>query len=67
MEAKGIPSTLILTEPFVPIMNRFALTLGLDEYTAAIKVPHRVASMDDDDLRKLADSVVDEAVGYLTT
>ena len=66
MEAKGIPSTLIITEPFAPIVAGFAPTVGMDEYTASIKVPHRVATMDDDDLRKLADSIIDEAIAHLT-
>ena len=66
MEAKGIPSTLIITEPFAPIVAGFAPTVGMEEYTASIKVPHRVSTMDDDDLRKLADSVIDEAVAHLT-
>ncbi|MEM7286487.1 MAG: hypothetical protein AAF480_09070 [Actinomycetota bacterium] len=66
MEAKGIPSTLIITEPFAPIVAGFAPTVGMDEYTASIKVPHRVATMDDDDLRKLAESVIDEAIAHLT-
>ncbi len=66
MEAKGIPSTLIITEPFAPIVAGFAPTVGMEEYTASIMVPHRVSTMDDDDLRKLADSVIDEAIAHLT-
>ena len=66
MEAKGIPTTLVITEPVAPIVAGFAPTVGMEEYTASIKVPHRVATMDDDDLRKLAESVIDEAVGFLT-
>lgn len=67
MEAFGIPTTLIITEPFAPIVTGFAPTVGMKEYTATIKVPHRVSTMDDDDLRKLADSVIDEAIACLTT
>ena len=66
MEAHGIPTTLIITEPFAPIVAGFAPTVGMAKYTGSIMVPHRVAIMDDDDLRKLADSVIDEAIACLT-
>ena len=52
MEAHGIPTALVITEPFAPIVAGFAPTVGMEEYTGSIKVPHRVAQMDDDDLRK---------------
>ena len=67
MEARGIPTALVITEPFAPIVAGFAPTVGMEEYTGSIKVPHRVAQMDDDGLRKLADSVIDEAIACLTT
>tara|TARA_B100001758_G_C18305444_1_gene554780 strand:+ start:728 stop:1000 length:273 start_codon:yes stop_codon:yes gene_type:complete len=51
MEAHGIPTALVITEPFAPIVAGFAPTVGMEEYTGSIKVPHRVAQMDDDDLR----------------
>jgi hypothetical protein len=66
MEAHGIPTALIITEPFAPIVAGFAPTVGMAKYTGSIMVPHRVAIMDDDDLRKLADSVIDEAIACLT-
>tara|TARA_B100000686_G_C16720845_1_gene934852 strand:+ start:731 stop:943 length:213 start_codon:yes stop_codon:yes gene_type:complete len=66
MEAYGVPSSLIITEPFAPIVAAFAPTVGMAEYASTIMVPHRVATMDDDDLRKLADSVVDEVIACLT-
>ena len=66
MEAHGIPTALVITEPFAPIVAGFAPTVGMEEYTGSIKVPHRVAQMDDDGLRKLADSIIDEAIACLT-
>lgn len=67
MEAKGIPTALVITEPFANIVAAFAPTVGMDEYLASIAVPHRVSKMDDDELRKIAGSIIDEAVGLLTT
>ncbi len=66
MEAHGVPTALIITEPFAPIVVGFAPTVGMAKYTGSIMVPHRVATMDDDDLHKLADSVIDEAIACLT-
>lgn len=65
MEALGIPAMLVITEPFEPIVASFAPTIGMDDYPA-VKVPHPVSSLDDDDLRKLASTVIDEAVERLT-
>ena len=67
MEGYGVPTALIITEPFAPIVANFAPTVGMAEYTGSIMVPHRVATMDDEDLRKLADSIIDEAIACLTT
>jgi hypothetical protein len=67
MEALGIPTTLVITEPFASIVAAFAPTVGMVEYPACIAVPHRVSTMDDDALRKLAGSIIDEAVACLTS
>jgi len=67
MEGYGVPTALVITEPFAPIVANFAPAVGMAEYTGSIMVPHRVATMDDDDLRKLADSIIDEAIACLTT
>ncbi len=67
MEGYGVPTALIITEPFAPIVANFAPTVGMAEYTGSIMVPHRVATMDDDDLRKLADSIIEEAIACLIT
>tara|TARA_B100001250_G_C19489476_1_gene652394 strand:- start:307 stop:513 length:207 start_codon:yes stop_codon:yes gene_type:complete len=54
MEAQGIPTALVITEPFSAIVTSFAPTIGMEKYTAAVTVPHNVATSDDDELRKLA-------------
>ncbi len=56
---------LLITEPFEPIVRSFAPTVGMDDYPA-VKVPHPVSCLDDDELRKLATTVIDEAVERLT-
>jgi hypothetical protein len=56
---------LLITEPFVPIVAAFGPTLGVDDYPA-VAVPHPVSSLGDDDLRKLAASVIDAAEARLT-
>ena len=65
MEALGVPAMLLITDPFVPIVASFAPTIGMDDYPA-VAVPHPVAPLDDDGLRKLASTVIDEAVARLT-
>ena len=66
MEAYGVPTALVITEPFAPIVASFAPTVGMEEYTSFIMVPHRVGFMDDNGLRKLAEAVIDETIVCLT-
>lgn len=56
---------LLITEPFEPIVESFAPTIGMSDYPS-VSVPHPVAPLDDDALQKLAESVVDEAAERLT-
>lgn len=65
LEALGVPSMLLITEPFEPIVASFAPTVGVASYDA-VAVPHPVSPLDDDALVKLASSVVDRAVAQLT-
>ena len=66
MEAHGIPTALVITEPFAPIVASFAPTVGMDEYTGTVMVPHRVATTDQDGLRELAESIIDDVRSCLT-
>ena len=66
LEALGIPSMLIVTEPFLPIVASFAPTVGMAGYPATVTVPHPVSSLDDTELKKLASAVIDSAVAALT-
>ena len=56
---------LLITEPFTEIVNAFGPTIGVQEYPA-VTVPHPVSSLDDDELRKVAESVIDDALEQLT-
>ena len=66
MEAHGIPTALVITEPFAAIVACLAATVGMDEYTGSVMVPHRVATTDDGGLKKLAGSIIDEVNSILT-
>ena len=66
MEAHGIPTSLIITEPFAPIVSSFAPTVGMDQYTGTVMVPHRVATTDNEGLRELAKSIVEKVNDRLT-
>ena len=57
---------LMVTEPFLPVVASFAKTVGMAQYPAAVAVPHPVAPLDDDDLKKLASTVIDSALAKLT-
>ena len=67
MEAHGIPTALVITEPFAPIVASFAPTVGMDKYTGTVMVPHRVATTDDEGLKQLAKSIIPKAKECLTS
>ena len=64
MDALGRPATLLVTEHFNHILISFAPTIGMPDYPA-VSVPHPVAPLDDENLRRLADTVLDEVVSKL--
>ncbi len=65
MESRGIPSMLLITEPFEPVVESFAPTVGMATYPA-VTVPHPVSTLDDESLQKLATTIIDEALNRLT-
>jgi hypothetical protein len=65
LEALGIPTALIITQPFVPIVAAFAPTIGASGYLGCI-VPHPVSSKSDEILQQYANSVIDQVVSKLT-
>ena len=66
LESRGVPTALVVTEPFVAVAARFAPTVGAPGYPSAA-VPHPISSVGDDDLRKYAAAVADEVADLLTT
>lgn len=65
MERLGIPSTLVMTEPFVRLAANFGRTLDMPGYPAVV-VPHPIASLSDAELATVADAAVDVAAARLT-
>jgi len=65
MESRGIPSVLLITEPFEPVVESFAPTVGMASYPA-VTVPHPVSTLDEESLQKLAAAVIGEVVVRLT-
>jgi hypothetical protein len=64
MEERGIPSTVVLTEPFQGLAAAFAANLGMPGYPGVV-VPHPVASKSDADLDRLAAGVADAVLARL--
>jgi hypothetical protein len=67
MEAHGIPTALVITEPFAPIVASFAPTVGMEKYAGTVMVPHRVATTTDEGLKKLAESIISTVKECLTS
>ncbi len=64
-EALGIPTALVITDQFPPIVAGFAPTIGAAGYLGC-EVPHPVSSQSEDTLRQYAARVADEVVARLT-
>jgi len=64
MEQRGIPATVLITEPFQAVVASNAAKLGAPGYHN-LTVPHPIWGKDEEGLRELARSVVDKAVAQL--
>jgi hypothetical protein len=60
LEGVGIPSVMVASDQFVDAAEIQAKALGADP--ARIFVPHPIQDRTDDEIRKLAESVVDALV-----
>ena len=58
MERLGVPTSLLITEPFQEIVDSVAPTLGAESYPTAV-LPHPVSALGQPELAVLAKSVVD--------
>ena len=65
LEELGIPSTVVITEPFQSMVANQARNLGLPGYHN-VMVPHPIYAKDDETLRSLARSVVESVRRQLT-
>jgi hypothetical protein len=66
MESAGVPSTLVLTEPFSGHISRWAATLGVPGYPF-VSVPHPVSSKAPEVLARYGASVSDLALRQITS
>ena len=64
MEQRGIPATVLITEPFQTVVASNAAKLGAPGYHN-LTVPHPIWGKDEEGLRALARGVVDKAVAQL--
>jgi hypothetical protein len=59
LEALGVPSVLIHTDPFQGLVAKFGLSLGLAT-PPAVSVPHPISSRDEPYLRRVAAAAAEE-------
>ncbi len=64
MDTGGVPGVSIITTAFVDALELQATALGFDP--AVIYIPHPIQNRTNDELMKLADSVIDPALKALT-
>jgi len=64
MEQRGIPATVLITEPFQTVVASNAAKLGAPGYHS-LTVPHPIWGKDEDELRALARGVVEKAMAQL--
>jgi hypothetical protein len=65
LEAAGIPTAAVATEPFRAEAREQAALLGMPGYRM-VEVPHPIQPIPLADVVRLADAVVDEVVSRLT-
>ena len=64
METRGVPVVVVASDEFVDAAGSQARALGLD--AARVFVPHPIQDRTDDEMRALADAVVDAVVEAVT-
>lgn len=65
LEQRGIPATVLITEPFQGIVATSAARLGAPGYHSLV-VPHPIWNRDEEGLRALARQLTDAALAQLT-
>jgi hypothetical protein len=64
-EERGVPATVVITEPFQTIISSHAAKLGAPGFHSIV-VPHPVFGKTDEEVSKLAATMVDRALMQLT-
>ena len=64
MERLGVPTSLLITEPFQEVVDSVSPTLGAESFPTA-RLPHPVSNFDQPELAVLAKSVVDLVTAQL--
>ena len=65
LERHGVPSAVVITEPFVGLVERFSAMAGMPGYPPVL-LPHPIASRSDEELRALVAGIADQLVAQLT-
>jgi hypothetical protein len=65
LEQRGIPATVLITEPFQTVVASNAAKLGAPGYHN-LTVPHPIWGKDEAALRELARTIVEKALAQLT-
>ena len=65
LEVRGVPSVFVASSEFVEASGAQAVALGLP--AARVFVPHPIQDRTDEEMRALADTVVDDVLAALTT
>lgn len=65
IEQRGTPATVVITEPFQPVVATNAAKLGMAGYHY-LTVPHPVWGKDDDAFNQLASNIAGAALTQLT-
>lgn len=65
LEKRGVPATVLITEPFQSLIASLAAKLGAPGYHT-LSVSHPVWGKDDEQLRAVAEPILDTAVAQLT-
>jgi len=64
MEKLGVPTAVVVTEPFVTSAKAMAIVHGLPDYPFAI-ILHPIAATDIEELEKRADRTIEEVISIL--
>ena len=61
MEKLGVPTVVVVTEPFISSGKAMAVSHGMPDYPFAV-IPHPIAATETSKLHSWADKVVDQIV-----